>query len=428
MTSFINNPPLLRAIVIAMYLATLIFIFFLGTLYALRKSFGKKFMILIVLIIVNVFEIIILMDAHAYGEFCQGVSVCVSNYPIGTHIIVLICMIILIAIFLRNENRYYETKISPNSIYEALDNLPIAFCFSNNKGVPLLTNHRMYRLSKEISGHFYRNAEEFWQELTTFESTKSINKIRSGVEPVLILSDGEVWKFSVETLDIDGNEYFQTIGTDITKLYLLSSNLRESNTSLLLQQERLKKLGNDMMAIQKEEETLTAKIVIHNELGRCILATSHYLNNQTKDLEEIVNHWHDALNRLELSAENISQSVDEVLIQIIELSELLGCHIEIIGELPDNDNLAYLILTALKEATINAIRHANASQLTVTISDEPDTIEVRITNNSNEHVESITEGGGLSSIRHQIERERGEFQIHLNNGVELFIKLPKRKE
>lgn len=80
------------------------------------------------------------------------------------------------------------------------------------------------------------------------------------------------------------------------------------------------------------------------------------------------------------------------------------------GELPENKEISYIISLLANEAIINAVRHGNATEVTMKIYDD-NGIRVVIDNNGKSKNNEIKEGGGLSSIRERIEKTGGTLKI-----------------
>lgn len=184
-----------------------------------------------------------------------------------------------------------------------------------------------------------------------------------------------------------------------------------------------------MIEITREEEILAVKVHIHNELGRCVLAGRRSLENPSGEgIEQALELWCEVAARLEISAADTTPNAGEALRQITGLAALLGCTVEIKGELPKQEDTAYLLLTAVREAVTNAVRHAGASRVTVALSQEANTLAAQISDNGTGCPDEITEGSGLTSLRSRIRQAGGELNILCNRGVSLHLRLPMTRE
>ena len=417
-----------RALFLSLYFVMFIALLFLLILQVTRLRCIRVCVIYSIFPLAFAFVLICLMEGQRQinmGHTPPGFVCFMGNLPWGLHVLILIAAALYSNTGFLKEKKTARAKITPDSIREALDNLPSGLCFSDHNGLPLLTNRRMYELAHDLDGKFLQNAELFWQVLNIFKERDGAEKIQNGSSPILRRRDGSIWRFSKTELFISDRKYIQTTAADITGLHRISEDLAESNTALHRQQRRLKKLIEGMIEITREEEILAVKVHIHNELGHCVLAGRRSLEESyAEGIEQALNLWAEVANRLEISAVGTTPNAGETLHQIIELAALLGCDIEMEGNLPKNEDTAYLLLTAVREAVTNAVRHAGASRVMVRLEQNRDNLTALITDNGTGCPTEIIGGGGLTSLRRRILQAGGEFNIQCNEGVSLHLVLP----
>lgn len=75
----------------------------------------------------------------------------------------------------------------------------------------------------------------------------------------------------------------------------------------------------------------------------------------------------------------------------------------------------------LREAIINAIRHAGASEVYVDIINEKKQWILQITDNGKSTPSELKEGGGLTGIRQRVEASGGEVKIRLEPQFKLVV-------
>ncbi|SKC61565.1 hypothetical protein SAMN02745115_01802 [[Eubacterium] yurii] len=128
---------------------------------------------------------------------------------------------------------------------------------------------------------------------------------------------------------------------------------------------------------------------------------------------------------IRLSAPIETKDEDTNLNQLIDASNAMGCEINLTGNLPENRDMSYLIITAMRVAVTNAVKHANATLINVDIKNEDyNNLLITISDNSDKIITSIEEGGGLRDLRTKIEKAGGRFEILCNQKVTLIISLP----
>ena len=106
---------------------------------------------------------------------------------------------------------------------------------------------------------------------------------------------------------------------------------------------------------------------------------------------------------------------------IEKTAESLHIQIEINGDLPAgladlpvSGEVRSAIMAAIRECLTNTARHAGGDRLFVLIkcgADAPHGMKVEITNNGRMPLTPVQEAGGLSNLRHMVERAGGNMTI-----------------
>lgn len=432
MTTFWQLPDIIRALILSLYFAVFIALLFLLILRLTRLRRLWPYLVCALFPPIIAFMIIFLMEGQQHinmGLAPFGFGTFVGDFPWLLHALILTSATFYSGIGFFKEKKIAETEITPDSVREALDNLSSGLCFSDRDGFPLLINRRMYDLAQDLDGGLMQNAEVFWRNLAGFKGRDGIERIQDGHAPVLSWPDGSVWRFSKTGLSLSDRQYIQTTATNITNLHQVSTKLAEGNAALERQQIRLKKLIEGMIEITREEEILAVKVHIHNELGRCILAGRRSLEELSNEgVEQALILWREVASRLAISAADTTPNAGEALLQISGIAALLGCVIDIEGELPKNEDTAYLLLTAVREGVTNAVRHAGASRVTVKLKQQGNILTAQISDNGTGCFAEITEGSGLTSLRNRILQAGGELNILCDKGVSLHLRLPLMRQ
>lgn len=429
MITFLHLSHISKAFVLSFFFAALTGLLFLLILRRMRKCRPCACLAPASLLLLVGFTLLFLLEAQKAWELSRlpsPVGYWVGSLPWAIHALLLVIADIVCALGLWREWQIAQKKITPDSIREALDNLPSGLCFSKPSGMPLLTNRKMYELTENLSGHRLRNAEELWQELSEFCAQNGIECVQSGRLPTFRFSSGGVRQFSRAELMIEGEPYIQTTSADITRLYILSQELAESNAALHAQHKRLKGLLSQIVQIKREEEILTSKVKLHDELGRCVLAGRRLLLQEGvgEGIGPVLALWNETVKKLEVSLGGTEAAGDDTLRQLADAAAALGCEIEFEGELPQNEETAYLLLSAAREAVTNAVRHAGADRVTIRLTEKDDMLAAEISNNGTKQPASIVEGGGLQNLRRRVERAGGAMEITCEGGVRLQLMLP----
>lgn len=316
-------------------------------------------------------------------------------------------------------------KINKNSVKEAFDNLPTGICFFNRAGLPVLCNLAMHRLSFAVCGkdlQFITEIEEwFGDDFTPISGVKKLNR-------TFILPDGKAWHLKkLGFVDEDGNTYTEYTAVDVTELYKNREEVISDNEQLRKVQADLQKLSANVVAVTREEEILNAKMRVHDEMGRCLIAAQKYLKDKNTDSvpDAIATSWQRAVSMIKY---NNDTPDEDMLLQIRKTCEFVGLDFIMKGELPRSERVAYLLTCAVRECVTNAVRYAEATEIYAEFCESETEATVTLTNNGIVPENEISEGGGLSTLRQRIERAGGQMILQSLPEFKLTVKVPKVKE
>ena len=353
-------------------------------------------------------------------------------------IIVALVMVVIFAaevLCLVAVNRAGRDKLSPGSVKESLDALPDGVCFFSEDGRILLSNRRMQHISSDITGIGILNGEKLWR---CIEEKSVKTDVSDGL--VILTSDSKVWNVRRSEIEAEGNRINEIVALDVTEQYELRRELEERNERLNSVNERLRIFSRDMSRLTAEKELLDAKIKVHDDLGRSLLAFRAYLTAEPskRDRNKLLPLW-----RYVISVMKKETAPSEEWDAIEKTAESLHIQIEINGDLPDgladlpvSGEVRSAIMAAIRECLTNTARHARGDRLFVLIKcgaeqgadhastsgsssasgtapcdDAPHGIRIEITNNGRAPLVPIQEAGGLSNLRHMVEREGGIMTI-----------------
>ena len=317
------------------------------------------------------------------------------------------------------------------SIREAIDSCPGGICFSTTGGRPILVNRRMNELVFELTGHTVIEANTTWDELESISPVNGCTRLRdvwnSSDEgnQVFRMKNGRIWRFRKLILKNGRESTVQIDASDITELYQKSNELYQNNLRLMGIRQRQKDLLENIVEINRDKELLSTKVRIHDELGRCLVATKKALEggNLTDD-SQLLSGWKEAIRdmtNIPLTDRSAGPSPEA---ELLKVADMIGCHGEFIGRQPTERRALLLLYAAVREALTNAVRHAGADRLSVSISEINFMYHVVISNNGKTRVTSIKEGGGLSSLRRSLEQEGASLRIVCGDCVSLIVDIP----
>jgi PAS domain-containing protein len=312
-------------------------------------------------------------------------------------------------------------KLPRSAVKEAFDNLPCGVCYFNENGLPRLCNRVMHRLSFALSGRDLQRLSELRAALE--------NPVGGVIREtdVYRLPDGTSWRFLENEIKSDGRRYTEYTASDVTELFARLSELDADNKRLREAAKQLRRLSANVLAMTREEEILSLKMRVHDQMGRCLVAAHRVLrqNQPMESADSIVDMWRSAIRLTQKSGGEQPQTD-----LLSELREASAGMIDIIltGSLPTQEDAAYLIVTAIRECVTNALRHARATELYAELAARDGNLRAVVTNNGAPPAGEIAEGGGLSSLRQRVESAGGSMVIKSAPVFELAVSVPIGKE
>ena len=307
-----------------------------------------------------------------------------------------------------------------NSVKEAFDNLPSGICFFDKNGILTLCNHQMYRLFFALTGKDLQSLAEM-QELLSDDATA-----QSRQNQVFLQDDGTAWRFTLETITTsDKKIYTQVIASDVTELYSKTKELEQDNIALAQYSKRMRRLFANTIALIREEEILNMKMRVHDDIGRSVISTRRFLQ-QNRPMEELdLTPWKNAVSLLRHEIE-LSEEQDAVA-GLMSAAYSIGIKIILDGSLPQNAATEVLI-SAIRECMTNAVRHGGAKELYVQLTGDERTAVAVITNDGAVPNGEITLGGGLTSLKFRIENCGGTMRVKHSPQFELTVSIPLKME
>ncbi len=332
----------------------------------------------------------------------------------GSPMIIIVGLIIFIAV---KEHHYRRVLITNASIREGVNSLTTGLCFSYENGRVLLLNRVMYELCYELMGKDLQNANLFWERLCKGDVLDTAKMLDEDINPSYRFYDGNIWTFKREKI----NDYYQLSAVNTTEILRLTEELEKNNEELQSLNRRLKKYGEDVDELTRSQERLELKTLIHRQLGQALLATRRYLTDS--ELSDIpLDIWNQTISLLSKEAQLNEESPMDLLWRFADKT---GMNVQITGEAPTEDRVINVFLQAAAEALTNAINHANAKTFYVNLSESDTHYTVEYKNDGDSPRTTVTEGGGLTSLRKKVEMAGGTMNISYRQEFILTITMKK---
>ncbi len=309
---------------------------------------------------------------------------------------VLLTAVICLSFLLCEEWRYRRSTITRFSIKEGVDQISSGLCFYQVDGRVILMNSRMNGLCHTIVGRELQNAALFWEILSGGAVFPGVKRLSYGNHPIFRLPNGTVWSFAREEL----KDFVQLTAVETTQQQALTDELQERNLDLAAMNLRLRTYNENVEALTRAKERLETKVRIHSDLGQALLAARRYLMDPDAQMPPL-DIWRHSIAMLRKEMETKKQ--EDPLQMLEKAARTAGVELCISGKLPERMEHKQFFMLAASEALTNAVFHASAQKLYITLSEQNKQWTMRFTNDGVRPEIPITEGGGLGSLRRKAE-------------------------
>ena len=391
----------------------LICIFILG-LYNLYRSVQvkqtKQIIISALLLVVEYFLLQITSDILHRQMGMESVEL---SYRLGRiHVMWWIALITgMMAISITSAaffSHWKEEHITPMSVKDSIDMLHAGLCYWEDGGRIILSNKKMDELCLAISGEMLLNGEKFWDCLET---------------ECIPMVDGTIQYFIHNKVEFEDKQIHELIATDVTELYKKNELLEQETITLQKMNESLRKYNQNIVETVRKQEILDAKVYIHDEMNRLMLVTTSNTEMplDEEEFKEILTLWRN--NAILLGGESEKAKVNTDISEVNQLAGLLGIQLIWQGELPEvmPDSIRKVFIMVAREAIANAVKHAEAKNITIGIHKKAEKLSVEISNDGKMPAGEISLGGGLSNIKRMVEEKRGQFRVEVEEKFRMIL-------
>ena len=324
---------------------------------------------------------------------------------------------LLLFLFVRNIIRFSHRNVTPDTIKEAVDLLPVGICFGNGKGEALLANIRMTNLCFALTGLPMNNAAALW------EAVRQKGENQDG-HYLVRMADGTAHLFSRAQITMNGKPYIQFTAVDVTEQARVTADLLARNAKLWEVQYRMKAYHAQAMEMFMDEELLSARTEVHDGWGHLLLMGRAYLEHPEKTDEEKLLQMMEQYNRSMLADAEAPSPPADSWAEALRRADRLGVRIKITGDVPEKGRVRSLLGHALSECTANTVKHAGGDQVSMTMERNHGFLTAVFSNNGQPPEEPVQELGGLLSLRRMTEKLGGVMEIRSSPDFRLALTVP----
>lgn len=404
-------------------------------IWSLMEMAGKKrkwyrTTLSVILVVISVILLQGLADIIRSEEASLAATVLaeiVGRIPAISGVLILLVLGTAEYVTWKHEKRIPKS-ITSQSVKETMDARTDGICYASGDGQPILVNRQMNQICGKLFQTEILNLNHFWKALHQVKTSEMMEVVRT--EPTLILhfSDTEVWDFRKKEVVMNGNIYQEVIAYDVSEEYQLNQELKFRNIRLNQVNERLMKFNEEVEEVTRQKEMLDAKMKVHDDLGRALIALRVYLaepKNQ-KNREELLAMWNYIVTSMEYEAgeKESGQTFEELK----KMAHSMGVEIILDGEMPESEKEQQILYMLLREGLNNMLKHAGGHRLYLEIREQKESLRIRLTNDGKVPEHKIVEKGGLKNLRSMVELAGGTFYVESFPAFAIYVNLMREKK
>lgn len=159
---------------------------------------------------------------------------------------------------------------------------------------------------------------------------------------------------------------------------------------------------------------------IHKEepLHEQLMQVNETLNQAMNSIRESVHDLHD-------DSIDLKHAITEVLTSLQDKYKILFDY-DMTHNIPRN--VKYCLISTVKEAVSNVIKHSNADKITLLLREHPGFYQLCMEDNGTDISKSMNSGIGLENMCERVEALNGTLRISTEKGFQIFITIPKQAE
>jgi len=307
---------------------------------------------------------------------------------------------------------YIRSTVTKLSVIEAISRLPEGILCANEQGRVLLMNDSMRScLSALDFPTDLADARELWSTLRAKAiATAEVGELfEDGVK--LWISDDEARLFVVDKVTLRKQRCQRIIAFDITEEERLDARIKSTSRLLEITGNELRASMDNLRDVEENEAILRMWSHVHDVIGQRLSILHRYLEDDSISDEslEMIKELINSILEDFAKTESLDSAAD--LEAMVTAFSFIDVAIVVDGQFPTDSIIADAFVRIVREATTNAVRHAQASSVFVEINDDGYQARLTISNNGMPCSEVIHEGTGLPGMRQAMHDIGGTLEV-----------------
>lgn len=427
MTPFVYTNEVVFCIIMIVYLLSA----FVGAVsFAMSVSYKLKIFYVLPEVITSLVSLLFvsyLCDAiriRYLGENPNNFIKTVCFMPLWSVTLIAVILISLGTFWLILVIKKRLSSLTAMSVKEAISILSSGLCFFDTTGRILLINKQIDDECKEITGESLNDGLTFWDNMKYGKINDSVKVTSNGETIIVEFDDGIAICYKRIMHNLDNRIVYEITGNDISYELMLKKEIEQKNLTLFKMNSRLRKYGETVTEVTREREIFSARVKVHSNLGSLILRTKKSLSEEEYDKAALISEWNDLMSLIFLPDDE-----EDKFNEANKTAANIGVKVCYNGKYPPKGTPTERIFAnAVFECVVNTARHADGTELYVSMNENELYHSIVIENNGKCPTGEVKEGGGLSSLRIMTENVGGKMIVQSAPQFVLTIVIPKEMQ
>ena len=353
----------------------------------------------------------ILFDLHLFGATRDAAPVSrrLGGLPWVVWLAALAVLTLSALLMLLSTIRRGRRSVTPTAIKHCLDRMPCGVCCWRDDGRVLFSNICMNRLCLAVTGGALLNG----------------NRLFEAAAGGILTVGAERWRFVCRDIVLDGERLHEMTASNITAEYAKTQALERDRAELDRVNRALRAYTLGIDETVRRQELLQAKVNIHDEMNRLMLATMAAEGGDDAALDRIFTLWEQ--NALLLCMEADKTADARAAEQLERLADALKLRLVWRNALPAalSEAQRSLFFSAAQEAVANAVKHARADTMEIFFQEDADAVRCVFANDGRLPSGAVRFTGGLANLAALAQKQGACVSASGGDAFALCVRFPK---
>ena len=329
---------------------------------------------------------------------------------------------------LLEEQRHRSNGLSAFCTIEAIDKLPEGALCYDQAGFIVLLNETMRNCLKDLgiqadlaSGH------AIYQQLEALSQSAEIPGISYGKNLRICLPSGETRLFVRSTAVFNEQPHTLLLALNITEEERLTLRLADINRQLSKTHDNLRNALETGTKVAENDPLLYLHSRVHDIIGQRLSILHRYLEDGDLSDESFARIY-PLLNTIldDLEDDSFANARSD-LYSIVHAFAMINVDINVTGTLPPNNAIAAAFVQVIREASTNAVKHAQATEVTVRLATTKAHYDLTVSNNGAPFTGTLRQGSGLPGMARAIMSQGGSLELQTEGTFSIHATIPLQK-